>query len=118
MLTVEIKLHSAVTGKVTTLASGKIVNTGTGSPTQGNYIAVLRDASGREWRRVELTRFPRKRLLAWDLLYRALQKAVGDRNPTPKTAASVDFIVGSKDATPNNEANDDRPVTKPDCDSP
>ena len=47
MLIVKIELHSAVTGQVTTIATGKIVNTGTGSPTQGNYRIELRDAAGR-----------------------------------------------------------------------
>ncbi len=47
MLVIKIELHSAVTGQVTTIAIGKIVNTGTGSPTQGNYRIELRDAAGR-----------------------------------------------------------------------
>ena len=68
MLIVKIELHSAVTGRVTTVATGKIVNTGTGSPTQGNYRIELRDAAGREWKSTSLEDFPRQRLLAWDLL--------------------------------------------------
>jgi len=35
MLIVKIKLHSAITGKVTTLATDKIVNTGTSTPANG-----------------------------------------------------------------------------------
>ena len=50
MLIVKIELHSAVTGQVTTIATGKIVNTGTGSPTQGNYRIELQDAAGRLWK--------------------------------------------------------------------
>jgi len=63
-LIVKIELHSAVTGQVTTLATGKIVNTGTGSPTQGNYRIELRDAAGRVWKTRHIENFPRKRLLA------------------------------------------------------
>ena len=63
-----------------TLATGKIVNTGTGSPTQGNYRIELQDAAGRKWKTGNIEGFPRKRLLAWDLLYRALEKLLGNRN--------------------------------------
>ena len=80
MLIVKIELHSAVTGQVTTIATGKIVNTGTGSLTQGNYRIELRDAAGRQRKSGHIEGFPRKRLLAWDLLYRALEKIVGKRN--------------------------------------
>lgn len=80
MLVVKIELHSAVTGKVTTLATGKIVNTGAGTPTQGNYRIELRDAAGRPWRSGTVEGFPRKRLLAWDLLYRALRNLIAERN--------------------------------------
>jgi len=83
MLTIKIELHSAVTGKVTTVATGKIVNTGTGTPTRGNYRIDLRDAAGRPWKTGTLEGFPRNRLLAWDLLYRALEKLVGGHNRTP-----------------------------------
>lgn len=80
MLVVKIELHSAVTGRVTTIATGTICNTSTGSPTQGNYRIELRDAAGRKWKSGHIEEFPRKRLLAWDLLYRALEKLVGARN--------------------------------------
>lgn len=86
MLIVKIELHSAVTGQLTTIATGRIVNTGTGSSTQGNYRIELRDAGGRKWKTGHIDGFPRKRLLAWDLLYRALRKLVGDRNSTPDSA--------------------------------
>jgi hypothetical protein len=79
MLVIRIELHSAVTGLVTSIATGKIVNTGTGSSTQGNYRIELRDAAGRVWKRGHIEGFPRKRLLAWDLFYRALEKLVGER---------------------------------------
>ncbi len=63
-----------------TLATGTITNLGTGSKTQGNYFADFRDAAGRPWRHCTVTGFPRKRLLAWDLLYRVLKNLVSDRN--------------------------------------
>lgn len=85
MLVVKIELHSAITGQVTTLATGKIVNTGTGSSDRGNYRVELRDAANRVWKTCHIKDFPRKRLLAWDLLYRVLRKLIGDRNTTPKT---------------------------------
>ncbi len=62
-----------------TLATGTITNLGTGSPTQGNYFVELRDKAGRMWRYGTVNNFPRKRLLAWDLLFRALSSLVGDR---------------------------------------
>jgi hypothetical protein len=80
MLVVKIELHSAVTGEVKTIATGKICNTGTGTPTQGNYRVDLRDAAGRPWKSGTVENFPRKRLLAWDLLCRALCNVLGKRN--------------------------------------
>lgn len=80
MLVVKIELHSAVTGKVTTLATGKIVNTGAGTPTRGDYRVELKDALGRPWKTGTVEGFPRKRLLAWDLLARALFSILGTRN--------------------------------------
>jgi hypothetical protein len=64
-----------------TLATGTITNLGTGSMARGNYFADLRNAAGRPWRHCAVTDFPRKRLLAWDLLYRTLKTLVGPRNP-------------------------------------
>jgi hypothetical protein len=63
-----------------TLATGTITNLGTGSKTRGNYFADLRDAAGRPWRHGTVTNFPRKRLLAWDLLHRVLRNLLGDRD--------------------------------------
>jgi hypothetical protein len=80
MLIVKIELHSAVTGEIKTIATGKIVNTGAGTPTQGDYRVELRDAVGRPWKSGTVKDFPRKRLLAWDLLARALYNALGKRN--------------------------------------
>lgn len=99
MLVVKIELHSAVTGRVTTLATGKIVNTGTGTPTRGNYYAVLRDAAGREWKRGTAEDFPRTRLLAWDLLYRVLGRLIGERNVTPKTVPVSEMVTATNHNT-------------------
>ena len=117
ILIVKIELHSAVTGEVTTIATGKIVNTGTGSPSQGNYRIELRDAAGRMWKTGHIEGFPRKRLLAWDLLCRALEKLVGSRNvcrDSPLLYASG--IRGPKmphKATPTRGAGDDRSTSQP-----
>ena len=112
MLVVKIELHSAVTGEVTTLATGKIVNTGTGTPTRGNYVVVLRDAAGREWRRGTVADFPRKRLLAWDLLYRALEELVGKRNCALKTSADGASTVGKQSTTKPQGDDHDRPTAE------
>lgn len=86
MLIVTVELHSAITGEITTLATGKIVNTGAGTPTRGHYRVELRDAVGRLWKTGNIQDFPRKRLLAWDLLYRALEELVGDRSDRRSSA--------------------------------
>jgi len=85
VLIVKIELHSAVTGEVKTIATGKIVNTGAGTPTQGDYRVELRDALGRPWKTGTVEGFPRKRLLAWDLLARALCNVLGNRNGLEKS---------------------------------
>ena len=71
MLVVRIELwpHGDVT-RCKTLAAGTIVNDGTGTATRGNYRVQLKDALGRPWKSGTVTNFPRKRLLAWDLLAR------------------------------------------------
>jgi hypothetical protein len=81
MLVVRIELWpGGCEDRKKTLATGTIANLGTGSLTHGNYFADLRDKAGRPWRHCSIANFPRKRLLAWDLLYRVLAAIVGDRN--------------------------------------
>ena len=76
MLVVRIELWpGGCEARKRTLATGTITNLGTGSKTRGNYFADLRDAAGRAWRHGTVTNFPRKRLLAWDLLYRVCKSA-------------------------------------------
>jgi len=119
MLVVKIELHSAVTGKVTTLATGTIANTGTGTPASGDYRIELRDAAGRKWKSGAVIGFPRKRLLAWDLLYRALRKLVGDRNPT-LDSSPFPVLKSRATATQQHNAkgtNDDRAPAQPGRDS-
>ena len=102
MLIVKIELYSAVTGNIKTLATGKIVNTGEGTPTQGAYRIELRDANDRLWKKGHIEGFPRKRLLAWDLLYQALRHVIADRNvPTRKKMAptSVDTYTQPEGGT-------------------
>jgi hypothetical protein len=84
MLVVKIELHSAVTGEVKTIATGTIVNTGAGTPTHGVYHVELRDTLGRRWRTGSVEGFPRKRLLAWDLLARALHGILKSRKFLPE----------------------------------
>ncbi len=96
MLIVKIELHSAVTGKVKTIATGKIVNTGAGTSTQGNYRVELRDALSRPWKSGTVEGFPRRRLLAWDLLARALHNILGSRNGLNKSEQKSNSATSSK----------------------
>jgi hypothetical protein len=80
MIRITIELCSAITGKTTTLATGTISNDCTGTKTRGNYNVHLCDKAGRPWKEGKVHGFARKQLLAWDLLYRALNSTVGHRN--------------------------------------
>lgn len=92
MLRITIELVPwGIESRAKIIATGTIANTGTGTPTSGDYRVELRDAAGRKWKTGGITGFPRKRLLAWDLLYRALEKVVGNRNPTPDSRAFCDL---------------------------
>ena len=99
MLRVTIELVPwGIESRAKVIATGTIANTGTGTPTSGDYRIELRDAAGRKWKSGNVTGFPRKRLLAWHLLYRALEKLVGNRNLTPDLAP---FPVLENRATSN-----------------
>ena len=92
MLRVTIELVPwGIESRAKIIATGTIANTGTGTPTSGDYRVELRDAAGRKWKSGGITGFPRKRLLAWDLLYRALGRVVGNRNSTPNFRAFCDL---------------------------
>jgi len=64
------------------LGTAKIWNMGTGTMTRGDYKATLSKVNrpGCVWRGGQVKDFPRKRLGAWDLLYRVLHNIVGKRN--------------------------------------
>lgn len=62
------------------LATAEIINDGSGTRTRGNYVFRLFDRAGRLWKSGRVEGFPRQRLLAFDLLFRALKNAIGDRN--------------------------------------
>lgn len=63
------------------LGTALIYNDGTGTPTTGNYCAVLsrRGRPKSVWREGKISGFPRKRLGPWDLLLWALAATVGNR---------------------------------------
>lgn len=68
------------------LGTAEIWNDGKGTIARGNYGARLsrRGQPNSTWKKASITGFPRKRLGAWDLLYRILREAVGGRNPMMK----------------------------------
>jgi hypothetical protein len=81
MIVVKIELHSAITGRVSRLGEIVIANDGTGTANQGNYWGKLYGKKKDVVLRSAVVRgFPRKRLLAHDLLYRILRNALGERN--------------------------------------
>lgn len=61
------------------LASATIANIG-GDVTTGDYEYKLFNKAGGFWKAGFIKGFPRKRLMAFDLLYRALKEAFGKRN--------------------------------------
>ncbi len=84
MLRISIDLvpHGDETKK-RSLGTAKIWNDGTSLDTKiGNYKFSLLKWRGAKgiWKEGKLKNFPRKRLGAWDLLYRALGEVIGGRN--------------------------------------
>lgn len=113
MLVVRIELWPyGDSSRARTLAVGTITNTGTGSPTVGNYRVNLRDAAGRPWRNGSVEGFPRKRLLAWDLLYRALKNLLSDRNPGTADAALIPTNT-ERETKQQRSSSNDRPHPQP-----
>lgn len=88
MVRVEITLVPSDGSPERLLGRGKIVNTGEGTNALGTYRVELEKSPeyakasnvGNLWRKGRVQRFPRLRLGPWDLLFRALLAAVGDRN--------------------------------------
>lgn len=63
------------------LGTIEIANDASGDKVRGNYYADLYDKGHRHMKRVFVRHFPRKQLLAIDLLYRVLREARGAKNP-------------------------------------
>lgn len=82
MIRVTVELIPFGIGRPEHLGTVEIANTGKGSATQGNYRFKMfgRGEQKRLYKEGAIEGFPRKRLLAWDLLYRVLRDAVGERN--------------------------------------
>ena len=82
MIRVTVELFSAVDGHKEILGVAEIWNDATGTATSGNYGYALsqRGGSSKLWKNGFIKGFPRKRKLAWDLLFRCLKDAVEDRN--------------------------------------
>lgn len=85
-ITVELVPYSAP-HKPRHLGTAVIYNDGTGTATVGNYRVGLskRGRPRSVWKEGRVRGFPRKRLGAWDLLFRALLTTVGKRNGIDST---------------------------------
>lgn len=82
MLVVKIELWPhGDESRARVLGRAEIANDGSGTRTRGNYVVRLfRDMTTQtEWRSAIVTGFPRLRLGAFDLLFRALVNTVGNR---------------------------------------
>jgi hypothetical protein len=81
MLDVKITLHrGGMSGPQKDLGTAVIINDlSSAGPETGNYEILLYDGK-KLWKRCKVKDFPRQKLKAWDLLYRALKEMVGDRN--------------------------------------
>lgn len=85
MLVLKLELHSAITGKVTTLGSMLIANDGSGSTSRGNYFGETYRKGNDSWLKLPLFRnrpkavrkgtvagYPRKTLPVWCLVKQML----------------------------------------------
>jgi len=101
MIKVTVELYSAIDDHIELLGEAIIYNDGSShTPSIGNYNALFGKkgkpvywkrgefAATNLFRAVHVSGFPRKRLLVWDLLYRALQGAVFERNGIQGTTIS------------------------------
>ena len=82
VIRVTVELISAIDDHKEILGVAEIYNDATGDATKGNYGYAFSKRNSPEvvWKRGRIENFPRKRLLAWDLLYRCLKDAVSERN--------------------------------------
>ena len=78
-ITVELYPLGRESGKKT-LGTAVIFNDATGTLTRGNYKAVFNGKRKKKLRSGEVKNFPRLQKDVWDLLYLALEDAVGERN--------------------------------------
>lgn len=77
---VTIELIPKGIGEPKRLGTIDIINDRTGDRSRGNYTARMYDRGGRLWRTVRVEGFPRRQLLGFDLVFRVLDKAIGERN--------------------------------------
>lgn len=75
MLQTMMHLHSAITGKVSTLVEIRIFNTGTGTPSRGNYCWQIKGRRGQLLKQGEIKNWARKSKTAAALLQRVLNDA-------------------------------------------
>lgn len=82
MIRVTVELLPKGRGQPQHLGTMEITNDGTGNRSRGNYTYRLSMRGKPEvtLRAGAVKGFPRRALLAWDLLYRVLHDAVGARN--------------------------------------
>lgn len=85
MIRVTVELVLAISpDRSRLLGIAEIANDGTGTEEIGNYTASLSKWAPKEretWKSGEVKGFDRKARGTWDLLYLALKKIVGSRNP-------------------------------------
>lgn len=75
MIVTTMNLHSAVTGKTSTLVTVKITNDGTGTVERGNYRWTVYGRDGRIIKTGYLDNWPRKRKSAGQLLAKVMNTA-------------------------------------------
>ena len=77
MIVIRVELHSAITGKVTTLGKAVICNDGTGTRTRGNYTMALSGKDGKPMKHAQITNWPRLSKHVWALIARMLGEIYG-----------------------------------------
>ena len=79
VVTIELWPYGFSTNKKI-LGRGIIFNDGTGDQKVGNYGFKLWGKRNAVWKEGAVTKFPRLRRNAWDLLYRCLREGIAGRN--------------------------------------
>jgi hypothetical protein len=106
MIRVTIELIPWGFGEPENIGTIEIANDGKGTADVGHYEARLLKspkyaARPGVWRKAAIRGFPRLRLGPYDLLYRVLRAAVGDRNPDGHARSiPVTEAEAADDATP------------------